>query len=150
MAKIYEKSSWWIVYRKVNNKIEILLLKWLNSKKKEVYVIPKGHIEKWEVAKDTAIREISEEAWLEKNKLEVIKFIKKLNYTFIAWYLEENPIIDKDLYLFLVRYNWDKKPYVQREERFVWYKWVSIDELDSLELMFDISSIVSRNMPFFI
>jgi hypothetical protein len=41
MAKIYEKSSGGIVYRKKNNKIEVLLLKWLNSRNKEIYVIPK-------------------------------------------------------------------------------------------------------------
>ena len=102
MAKKYEKSSGWIVYRKNGNKVEILLLKWLNSKNKEVYVIPKWHIEDGEVAKDTAVREISEEAGLLKKDLEVIKFITKLNYTFTAWYLENNPVIDKDVYLFLV------------------------------------------------
>ncbi|MDP3381619.1 MAG: hypothetical protein Q8S84_09320 [bacterium] len=40
-----------------------------------------------------------------KKDLEVIKFITKLNYTFTAGYLEDNPIIDKDVYLFLVKYN---------------------------------------------
>ena len=80
MAKIYEKSSGGIVYRKQNNKIEVLLLKWLNSRNKEIYVIPKGHIEDGEVAKDTAVREISEEAGLAENDLEVIKFITKLNH----------------------------------------------------------------------
>ena len=79
MAKKYEKSSGGIVYRKNGNKVEILLLKWLNSKKEEIYVIPKGHIENGEVAKDAAVREISEEAGLQKKDLEVIKFITKLN-----------------------------------------------------------------------
>lgn len=150
MVVKYEKSSWWIVYRKNWDKVEILLLKWLNSKKEEVYVIPKGHIEEWEAAKDAAIREIEEEAWLPKKDLEVIKFITKLNYTFTAWYLDNNPLIDKDVYLFLVRYNWTKKPYFEKKERFIWYNWFTFDELKKLKLMFDINLIVAKNKSFFI
>ena len=150
MAKKYEKSSGGIVYRKKWNKVEVLLLKWLNAKNQEVYVIPKWHIEDWEVAKDTAVREIAEEAWLDLKDLEVIKFITKLNYTFTAWYLENNPVIDKDVYLFLVKYKWEKDPVVQKEERFVWYTWFWIEEIWKLKVMFDIQAIVSRNKTFFI
>jgi len=39
--KRFEKSSGGIVYRKKDDKIEILLLKWTNSKNNEEYVIPK-------------------------------------------------------------------------------------------------------------
>ena len=150
MRKLYEKSSWWIVYRKNGNNIEVLLLKWLNSKNKEVYVIPKWHIEDWEVAKDAAIREISEEAGLDYNDLEVIKFITKLNYTFIAWYLNDNPLVDKDVYLFLVKYNWKNDPLVQKEERFVWYEWVLIDKVKDIEVLFDLWAIIARNKTYFI
>jgi hypothetical protein len=45
MPRRYEKSSGGVVYRKRGSKIEILILKWLNSKKQETLVIPKGHIE---------------------------------------------------------------------------------------------------------
>ena len=150
MVKKYEKSSGWIVYRKKDWKVEILLLKWLNSKNVEDYVIPKWKIEDWEIAKDAAIREISEEAWLLEKDLETIKFITKLNYTFTAWYLENNPVIDKDVYLFLVKYNWDKDPIVAKEERFVWYIWVAIEELKKMDLKFDINSIVNKNKTYFI
>ena len=150
MAKIYEKSSGGIVYRKVGNDIEILLLRWLNSKNKEVFVIPKWHIEEWEIAKDAAMREISEEAWLDDKDLEMIKFITKLNYTFIAWYMEDNPLIDKDVYLFLVKYKWSKSPIVQKEERFIWYEWISINEIKNVEVSFDLWSIIARNKTYFI
>lgn len=150
MVVKYEKSSWWIVYRKIWGKVEILLLKWLNSRKEEVYVIPKWHIEEWEVAKDAAIREIEEEAGLMRKDLEVIKFITKLNYTFTAWYLENNPVIDKDVYLFLVKYHWTKKPYFEKKERFVWYNWFTFEQLKKEKLMFDINLIVARNKTFFI
>ncbi|QFR39536.1 NUDIX domain-containing protein [Candidatus Gracilibacteria bacterium 28_42_T64] len=150
MAKIYEKSSGGIVYRKKEGKIEVLLLKWLNSRNKEIYVIPKGHIEDGEVAKDTAVREISEEAGLMKKDLEVIKFITKLNYTFTAGYLENTPVIDKDVYLFLVRYHGEKKPYVQKEERFVGYEWFPIEKIKDVEVMFDLGAIIARNKTYFI
>lgn len=150
MAKIYEKSSGWIVYRKTGNDVEILLLKWLNSKNQEVYVIPKWHIEDGEVAKDTAIREISEEAGLEEKDLEIIKFITKLNYTFTAWYMDNNPVIDKDVYLFLVKYKWTNAPVVQTEERFVWYKWFKLEEMKDIKVMFDIQAIIWKNKTFFI
>ncbi len=150
MARHYEKSSGGIVYRKNNNEIEILLLIWKNSRNEEEYVIPKWHIEEWEIAKDAAVREISEEAWLDINDLEVIKFITKLNYTFTAWYLKGNPIIDKDVYLFLVKYNWDKEPVVQEEERFVGYKWVNINDIKKIPIKFDLYPIISRNKIYFI
>jgi predicted NUDIX family NTP pyrophosphohydrolase len=150
MAKKYEKSSGWIVYRKNGNKVEVLLLKWLNSKDQEVYVIPKWHIEDWEVAKDAAVREISEEAGLLIEDLEVIKFITKLNYTFTAWYLKNTPVIDKDVYLFLVKYNWTKAPVVEKEERFVWYDWFSLEEIKKIKVMFDLQAIIWRNKTFFI
>ena len=150
MAKIYEKSSGWIVYRKKEWKIEILLLKWLNSKNWEEYVIPKWHIEQWEVAKEAAIREISEESWFKEKDLEVIKFITKLNYCFVAWYLKNKPTIDKDVYLFLVRYNWTDLPVVQEKERFVWYKWFTFKELEKTKVKFDLQAIVNRNKTYFI
>jgi len=150
MARQYEKSSGWIVYRKKNGNIEILLLKWTNSKQREEYVIPKWHIEEWEIAKDAAIREISEEAGLDIKDLEVIKFITKLTYTFTAWYLDNNPIIDKDVYLFLVRYNWTKEPVVQKEERFTWYEWVNINDIRKIPIKFDLLPIVKRNRTYFI
>lgn len=150
MVKIYEKSSGWIIYRKVWSEIEVLLLKWLNSRNQEEYVIPKWKIEAWEVAKEAAIREITEEAGFLEEDLEVIKFITKLNYTFTAWYLNNKPVIDKDVYIFLVKYNWTKEPEVNKKERFVWYEWVDLDKLKDISIMFDLQTIVSRNRTFFI
>lgn len=150
MAKIYEKSSWGIVYRKNKNNVEILLLEWLNAKGQIELVIPKWHMEDWETASQTALRETAEETWLEQVDLEIIKFITKLNYTFTAWYLEDNPLIDKDVYLFLIKYKWNWSPVPQKEERFVWFKWVWVDEIKNLEVKFDLYSIISKNKVYFI
>jgi len=150
MAKIYEKSSWGIVYRKNWQNTQILLLEWVNSKWQNEYVIPKWHMEDWETASQTALRETSEETWLKIKDLEIIKFITKLNYTFTAWYLEDTPLIDKDVYLFLIKYKWNDLPKPQEEERFIWFKWVNLDEIRNYELKFDLYSIVSKNKTYFI
>jgi 8-oxo-dGTP pyrophosphatase MutT (NUDIX family) len=149
MWKQYEKSSWGIVYRKRGNRVEILLLKWINSKWQEDYVIPKGHIEEGEIASQTAIRETNEETGLARHDLEIVKFITKLNYTFTAWYLKNSPIIDKDVYLFLIKYKGKADPKVQKEERFVWYKWVEIDQIKDMNIKFNLYQIVSRNKRHF-
>lgn len=150
MAKIYEKSSGGIVYRKSKEKVEILLLEWLNSKWQTELVIPKWHMENDETASQTALRETSEETGLDIKQLEIIKFITKLNYTFTAGYLEDNPLIDKDVYLFLIKYKWEGQPLPQKEERFVWYRWVTFDEIKNLEVKFDLPTIVNKNKVYFI
>lgn len=150
MARKYEKSSGWVVYRKRDGKIQILLLKWLNSRKQEELVIPKWKIESGEVAKDTAVREISEEAGIPIQDLEIIKFVTKLSYTYTAGYLKDNPVIDKDVYLFIVKYHGKQKPVVRKEERFTDYQWVDIEKVKDLSIRFDLSGIIYRNKPFFI
>jgi 8-oxo-dGTP pyrophosphatase MutT (NUDIX family) len=67
-------------------------------------------MEAGETAKETALREIAEETGLEHAKLEVIKFMSKINYSFVATHMEGNPLIDKDVYLFLVRYTGSMTP----------------------------------------
>lgn len=150
MAKRYEKSSWWIVYRKKWNTVEILLLKWLNSRQEEEFVLPKGHIEEWEIAKETAIREISEETGLLPKDLEVIKFMTKLSYTFTAGHLENNPLIEKDVYLFLVKYKGEKEVIARKEERFTGHIWVNINDIKGIDAKFDLISLVNKNKIYFI
>lgn len=150
MAKRYEKSSWGIVYRKKWNTVEILLLKWLNSRQEEEFVLPKGHIEEWEIAKETAIREISEETGLLEKDLEVIKFMTKLSYTFTAGHLENNPLIEKDVYLFLVKYKGEKDVVARKEERFTGHIWVNINEIKGIDAKFDLISLVNKNKIYFI
>ena len=88
MNRIFEKSSGGIVYRKQKGKIEVLLLEYENAKRTREFVLPKGHMENTETAKDTALREINEETGLAIKDLEIIKFMSKINYSFIATYKE--------------------------------------------------------------
>lgn len=72
-----------------------------------------------ETAKDTALREISEETNLAVKDLEIIKFMSKVSYSFVASYKEGNPIVEKDLYLFLVKYHGMIDPIPRASERFL-------------------------------
>jgi 8-oxo-dGTP pyrophosphatase MutT (NUDIX family) len=149
MARMFEKSSWGIVYRKNWKDIEILLLEWMNAKGNIIYVIPKWHIEDEETAKDTALREIWEETWLDEKDLEIIKFIAKINYTFVASHVKWSPTVNKDVYLFLVRYSGNKTPVPPQSERFSWwYKWFRIDELKQLEIKPDIYGFIRKNLQY--
>lgn len=155
MSRIFEKSSWGIIYREnVFWNFEILLLERKNQKWKNIYVIPKWKIENEEKAKETAIREISEETGLDSEYLEIIKFITKINFSYVASYLEGNPIINKDVYLFLVKYLWKDDPKIKIKEldeeweKFIWYKWFKIDELKWLELKPDVYTFIKKNVQY--
>ena len=155
MARLFEKSSGGIVYRKKWNFYEILLLERKNPKWKSVYVIPKWRIENEEKAKETALREISEETWLTESELEIIKFITKINFTFIASYMEWSPTINKDVYLFLVKYNWTSEPNLKsfeniwtEREKIIWHKWFKLAELKWLDVKPDIFSYVKKNLQY--
>ncbi len=154
MTRIFEKSSWGIVYRKKDSNIEVLLLKRITAKWKSIYVIPKWHIEDEEKAKETALREISEETWLPIEYLDIIKFITKINFTFVSAYKEWWPTINKDVYLFLVKYTWDAEPNIvftdpkEKKEKFVGYKWFKIEELKNLNIKPDIYYFIKKNIQY--
>lgn len=130
MPRLYEKSAGGIIYRKIDNRIEVLLLEWKNSREIPIYVIPKGKFQESETAKETALREMSEETGLQAKDLDIIKFMTKINYTFLAAHKEGKPLINKDLYLFLVKYKGNEEPTPRKEERFTGgFRWFPLEEL---------------------
>ncbi len=147
MSRIFERSAWWVVFRQGSDWVEFLLLEWENAKWETIYVLPKWKIESAETAKDTALREISEETWLEEDKLEIIKFLTKINYSFVASYKEDKPAVTKDVYLFLVKYTGNMDPTPRKSERFVWwFKRFKLNELKWLDIKPDIFSLVKKHM----
>lgn len=73
---LYEKSCGAIVYRVINEEVRFLLIK---NKRSAHWGFPKGHIEKGETPRQTAMREVMEEAGL---KIEIIPdFESQSEYT---------------------------------------------------------------------
>ncbi|MBC7959540.1 MAG: NUDIX domain-containing protein [Vallitaleaceae bacterium] len=95
----------------VIHKGKILLLYKNYKQKYEGWVLPKGTVEEAEDFKDTASREVSEEAGVSAN---IIKYIGKSQYSFIV----SNETIIKDVHWYLMKSsNYYSKP--QKEEFFI-------------------------------
>lgn len=148
MAELFEKSAGGIVYRKKGNHIEILMLAWKNARGDMEYVLPKWHMEDDETAMETALREISEETGLKIDDLEVIKFMNKISYSFVATYLDDAPTINKDVYLFLVKYTGKHEPRPRKEERFIGYKWFTPEDLKDVWVKPDVIGFIEKNRHF--
>lgn len=105
-------------------------------------------MENAETAKDTALREINEETGLAIADLEIIKFMSKINYSFIATYKEGCPVIEKDVYLFLVKYTGNADPVIEKDKRFYGFRWFSIEELKTTFIKPDIYGFVKKNIQY--
>lgn len=88
---IYEVSAGGIVFFKNN----ILMLKKFNGD----WVLPKGRVEKNETIKEAALREVYEET---KAKVNVIKYLGKINYEFERSSFKGKIQINKEVYWFLM------------------------------------------------
>lgn len=73
---VRETTSGGVVYRKNNDKVEILLIK----DAKDRWTIPKGHVEPGEEPGATAEREIREETGLQD--MEVLSWLGKVNFRY--------------------------------------------------------------------
>jgi 8-oxo-dGTP pyrophosphatase MutT (NUDIX family) len=146
MTRIKETSCGGIVYRKTSQgHIEVLLLEWRNKRGFSKYVLPKGHMEETETAQETALREICEETGLPWSELEMVKFVTKMTLSFIANNIEWAPIIDKDVYIFLVKHKGNSEPKPQLSERFFGYRWFPVAEIPKLDVKPDIYEIMHQN-----
>jgi len=100
----------------------ILLLKKYNGD----WVLPKGRVEKNEDLKDTALREVMEEAGV---KAEITKYIGVANYKFKN--LKENEMVYKTVHWYLMKSNcMDCVP--QKKEGFVDAMFVHMDKAKDL------------------
>lgn len=95
----------------VFHKGKILLLYKNYKNRYEGWVLPKGTVEENEDYKNTALREVQEEAGVNAN---IVKYIGKSQYSFMV----SNDTVSKDVFWYLMKsYNYFSKP--QREEFFM-------------------------------
>jgi len=99
-----ERSAGGIVYKREGDKVLFLLIKtFANKRRKTVFKFPKGHLNKDEVLKQAALREVEEEGRIKSkiiakigsndyiiwDKLQKRKIIKKVTF-FLMEYVEES------------------------------------------------------------
>lgn len=127
----HEPTSGGVIYRLNNGDVEILLI----QDAKDRWTIPKGHIEPGETAKETAVREIGEEAGL--HEVEVQGWLGKINFR----YRRLNRLVLMTTQVYLVKAKGDTND-IQKEEWMNGIKWFKFaDALDAIEYE-DISKLM--------
>lgn len=121
---VREPTAGGIVFRRnKNGQVEILLI----QDAKDRWTIPKGHIEEGETAKQTAAREIGEEAGL--TDVEVLDWLGKIHFR----YRRIDKLVLMTTQIYLVRAKGDTNA-IQKEEWMNGIKWFSFhDALDAIE-----------------
>lgn len=128
---VREPTSGGVIFRRHNGKIQILLIQ--DAKKR--WTIPKGHIEDGETAKQTAEREIGEEAGL--HDIEVLGWLGKINFRYRR--LNKLVLMTTQVYLVHAKSGTDK---IQKEDWMAGIKWFDFnDALDKIEYE-DISKLM--------
>lgn len=82
--------------------------------------------------------------------------MSKINYSFVAGHMEGSPLIDKDVYLFLVKYTGELVPTAfgmdidesEPGEKFSGISWKSLDELEKINMKPDIMGFVKKNVMY--
>ncbi len=121
---VREPTAGGIVFRRnEKGQIEILLI----QDAKDRWTIPKGHIEEGETAKQTARREIGEEAGL--HEVDVLDWLGKIHFR----YRRIDKLVLMTTQIYLVRAKGDTDA-IQKEEWMNGIKWFSFhDALDAIE-----------------
>lgn len=150
MTTLKETSAGGIVYRVRDGRIEVLLIERRTQSGGREFMVPKGHIEGNEKAKEAAVREIAEETGIPESELFLVKFATKINFTFVATHMEGSPTINKDVFLFLVRHDGQSIPAIHvhdgESKLFVGVGWYDIDDVRRLPVKPDVADIIDRNM----
>lgn len=121
---VREPTAGGVVFRRMkDDKIEILLI----QDAKDRWTIPKGHIEEGETAKQTAAREIGEEAGL--TDVDVLDWLGKIHFR----YRRIDKLVLMTTQIYLVRAKGDTNA-IKKEEWMNGIKWFPFNEaLDLIE-----------------
>ena len=120
---VREPTAGGIVFRHGEKGVEILLI----QDAKDRWTIPKGHIEEGETAKQTARREIGEEAGL--SQVDILGWLGKIHFR----YRRIDKLVLMTTQIYLVRAKGDTND-IQKEEWMNGIKWFTFqDALDAIE-----------------
>ena len=128
---VREPTAGGVIYRLRDGEVEILLI----QDAKDRWTIPKGHIEPGENAKQTAVREIGEEAGLAQ--VEVQGWLGKINFR----YRRLNKLVLMTTQVYLVKALGDTND-IQKEDWMNGIRWFRfMDAIDKIEYE-DISKLM--------
>ena len=128
---VREPTSGGLIFRRHNGKIQILLIQ--DAKKR--WTIPKGHIEEGETAKQTAEREIGEEAGL--FDLDILGWLGKINFRYRR--MNKLVLMTTQVYLVHAKSGTDQ---IKKEDWMSDIRWLDFAEaLDKIEYE-DISKLM--------
>jgi len=100
MAKTIEQiSAGGIVFRKLDDRIDVALIARTSPRRRVIWALPKGWVEPGETIPDAALREIREETGLTGRLLEPLG---QIGYSFYS--PEDSARIQKTVHFFLVEY----------------------------------------------
>lgn len=114
------RSAGGVVFRRVGDTVEILLLKHESGK----WMLPKGTIEAGETPEEVARREVREETGL--SRVRVAADLGEERYFF--FWRSEDIYYDKTVRYYLLEFLGGEEAAPQAEEGFVACAWVSLDE----------------------
>lgn len=129
---VREPTAGGIVFRRTpDDKVEILLI----QDAKDRWTIPKGHIEEGETAKQTAAREIHEEAGL--SEVDVLDWLGKIHFR----YRRIDKLVLMTTQIYLVRAKGDTNA-IQKEDWMNDIKWFPFNEAFDLIEYEDIGKLM--------
>ncbi|MDR5694043.1 MAG: NUDIX hydrolase [Armatimonadota bacterium] len=114
------QSAGGVVFRVESGTYQVLLLMHENGK----WMLPKGVIEAGETPEEVALREVREEAGV--SHVRIVADLGEERYFF--YWRQDRTYYDKTVHYYLMEFLGGEEPAPQKEEGFVGYAWVPLEE----------------------
>lgn len=127
-ANVIQSAGGIVYYIAADGKPRFLIIKRHAMSGKIEWVAPKWKMQQWETPEQAAIREVSEETWLQTQHLLIRQ---KIWSTSLRSTENQKWRMDKDVTYFLMHYDWEPAAVnIQPGEGYLWiHKWASINEV---------------------
>lgn len=144
MAEVVQSAGGIVYHLTKEWQPRYLLIKRLALSGKIERVAPKGKIQAGEKTEEAALREVSEECWI---NIQHLKLKQKIGMTSLRSSETKRGHLDKDVTYFLMLYTGDPSAVkITDGEGYIWvYKWASIEEVLGLLYYEDIRELMRKS-----
>ena len=144
MAEVVQSAGGIVYYLTKEWQPRYLLIKRLALSGKIERVAPKGKIQAGEKTEEAALREVSEECWI---NIQHLKLKQKIGMTSLRSSETKRGHLDKDVTYVLMLYTGDPSAVkITDGEGYIWvYKWASIEEVLGLLYYEDIRELMRKS-----